>query len=47
MDTPDASRLGVHVAISYDEGQGRMEKFRPYGLPSNEWLAELKKQWPT
>jgi hypothetical protein len=46
MDTPDASRLGVHVAISYDEGQGRMEKFRPYGLPSNEWLAELKKQWP-
>jgi hypothetical protein len=46
MDTPDASRLGVHVAICYDEGQGRMEKFRPYGLPTPEWLAQLKKQWP-
>jgi energy-coupling factor transporter ATP-binding protein EcfA2/CRISPR/Cas system CSM-associated protein Csm2 small subunit len=46
MDTPDASRLGVHVAISYDEGQGRMEKFRPYGLPTPEWLADLKKLWP-
>ena len=47
MDTPDASRLGVHVAIFYDEGQGRMEKFRPYGLPSNEWLAWVKKQLPS
>ncbi|MGD0653338.1 MAG: FtsK/SpoIIIE domain-containing protein [Thermoguttaceae bacterium] len=44
MDTPDASRLGIHVAIFYDESQGRMEKFRPYGLPSNEWLAWVKKQ---
>jgi hypothetical protein len=44
MDTPDASRLGIHVAIFYDESQGRMEKFRPYGLPSNEWLALVKKQ---
>ena len=34
MDTPEASRLGVHRALFYDEGQGRMEKFRPYGLPS-------------
>jgi energy-coupling factor transporter ATP-binding protein EcfA2 len=46
MDTPDASRLGINVAIYYDEGQGRMEKFRPYGLPTPEWLAALKKQWP-
>ncbi len=44
MDTPDASRLGVHVAIFYDEGQGRMEKFRPYHLPSDQWLAFVKKQ---
>jgi hypothetical protein len=36
--------LGVHRAIFYDEGQGRMEKFRPYGLPSNAWLALVKKQ---
>ena len=39
MDSPEASRLGVHRAIFYDEGQGRIEKFRPYGLPSDEWLA--------
>jgi DNA segregation ATPase FtsK/SpoIIIE, S-DNA-T family len=44
MDTPDASRLGVHRAILYDEGQGRLEKFRPYGLPGNEWLAKVKQQ---
>jgi len=46
MDTPEASRLGVNVAIFYDEGQGRMEKFRPYGLPSSEWLAWIKTQLP-
>ena len=39
MESPDASRLGVHRAIFYDEGQGRSEKFRPYGLPSADWLA--------
>jgi len=37
MDSPEASRLGVHRAILYDEGQGLVEKFRPYGLPSNEY----------
>jgi energy-coupling factor transporter ATP-binding protein EcfA2 len=44
MDTPEAAKLGVHRAIFYDEGQGRMEKFRPYGLPSEQWLALVKKQ---
>jgi energy-coupling factor transporter ATP-binding protein EcfA2 len=44
MDSPDASRLGVHRAFLYDEGQGRMEKFSPYGLPSPQWLAQVKKQ---
>jgi hypothetical protein len=44
-DTPEASRLGVHRALFYDEGQGRMEKFRPYGLPSSEWLAWVKRQF--
>ena len=44
MDSPEASRLGVHRAILYDEGQGVLEKFRPYGLPSSEYLAEVEKQ---
>jgi hypothetical protein len=44
MDSPEASRLGVHRAILYDEGQGVTEKFRPYGLPSNEYLASVEKR---
>ena len=44
MDSPEASRLGVHRAILYDEGQGVAEKFRPYGLPSSQFLAFVKKQ---
>ncbi len=35
MDSPEAARLGVHRAILYDEGQGLVEKFRPYGLPAD------------
>lgn len=42
MDSPDASRLGVHRAILYNDEQGEAEKFRPYGPPSPEWLAEVK-----
>lgn len=42
MDSPEAARLGVHRAILYDEGQGLTEKFRPYGLPSDEYLAWVK-----
>ncbi|MCE5266344.1 MAG: hypothetical protein LLG00_00460, partial [Planctomycetaceae bacterium] len=44
MDSPEASRLGVHRAILYDEGQGTAEKFRPYGLPPNEYLAWLRQR---
>ena len=44
MDSPDAARLGVHRAIFYDEGHGHIEKFRPYGLPSDEWLGYVAKQ---
>jgi DNA segregation ATPase FtsK/SpoIIIE, S-DNA-T family len=42
MDSPAASRLGGHVSIFYSEEQGSAEKFRPYGLPSPEWLAGVK-----
>ena len=42
MDSPAASRLGAHVAIYFSEEQGTAEKFRPYGLPSPEWLALAK-----
>jgi energy-coupling factor transporter ATP-binding protein EcfA2 len=44
MDSPAASRLGSHRAILYSEEQGRAEKFRPFGLPSAEWLAWVRQQ---
>lgn len=44
MDSPEASRLGLHRAILYSEDQGRCEKFRPYGLPAEDWLAWVRLQ---
>ena len=44
MDSPAAGRLGVHRAILYSEQEGRVEKFRPYGLPSADWLAWVRQQ---
>ena len=40
MDAPTASKLGRHRALYLQEEQERPEKFRPYGLPSPEWLSE-------
>jgi hypothetical protein len=42
VDTPAASRLGMYRALVLDENEGRLEKFRPYGLPQGGWLAEAK-----
>ncbi len=39
MDAPTASKLGRHRALFLQEEQERPEKFRPYGMPSAEWLA--------
>jgi hypothetical protein len=44
MDSPAASRLGVHRAFFHNEEQGTSEKFRPYGLPSDAWLAQIRQQ---
>jgi hypothetical protein len=38
MDTPAASKLGRTRALFLTEETERAEKFRPYGLPSAEWL---------
>lgn len=43
IDSPMAAKLGMHRALYYTEDQGRMEKFRPYGLLSPDWLASLRK----
>ena len=45
IDSPAAARLGVFRAVLYDDGQGRLEKFRPYGVPSDEWLRQVGEQF--
>ena len=39
IDTPAASKLGLYRAYFYSEDESRLEKFRPYGLPSEKWLT--------
>jgi len=42
IDSPAANKLGFHRALVYSEEQGVMEKFRPYGLPTAEFLATVR-----
>jgi hypothetical protein len=44
IDSPLASKLGLHRALFYSEEQGQVEKFRPYALPEEEWFAEAAKK---
>ncbi len=44
IDSPLASKLGMHRAILVNEEDGRVEKFRPYGPPADAWLAEVKEK---
>jgi hypothetical protein len=41
LDNPMASKLGPHRALFFSEEQNRLEKFRPYGLPSDDWLRQV------
>jgi S-DNA-T family DNA segregation ATPase FtsK/SpoIIIE len=38
IDSPAAGRLGPNRALLFNEEQGRLEKFRPYEVPDDEWL---------
>ena len=44
IDTPAASKLGSYRALFYSEEEGRLEKFRPYALPSEQWLKWVGEQ---
>lgn len=44
IDTPAASKLGPYRALFYNEEEGRLEKFRPYALPSDQWLEWAAQQ---
>ena len=38
IDNPKASTLGLHRALYYNEQEGYLETFRPYALPTAEWV---------
>lgn len=40
IDSPNASGLGLHRAIFYNEQEGYLEVFRPYALPDQRWVRE-------
>jgi DNA segregation ATPase FtsK/SpoIIIE, S-DNA-T family len=42
IDTPLAGKLGLHRALFHSEEQGRLEKFRPYGVPAEAWVEEVR-----
>jgi S-DNA-T family DNA segregation ATPase FtsK/SpoIIIE len=39
IDVPAASKLGPYRAFYFSEEEGRLEKFRPYSMPSEAWLT--------
>ena len=42
IDNPKASNLGLHRALYYNEQEGHLETFRPYALPTTEWLEQAE-----
>jgi DNA segregation ATPase FtsK/SpoIIIE, S-DNA-T family len=44
IDSPAAGRLGENRALYFNEEQGKTEKFRPYGLPDQEWIDRAREQ---
>ena len=41
IDSPAASKLGTNRALLADDAQNRTEKFRPYRVPTAEWLENM------
>jgi DNA segregation ATPase FtsK/SpoIIIE, S-DNA-T family len=42
IDHTKASQLGLYRALFYNERRGYLETFRPYALPDQAWLSELR-----
>ncbi len=45
IDSPAASKLGPNRALHFSEEEGRLEKFRPYGPPNDDWLNWVRQQF--
>ncbi len=45
IDSPTAGKLGHNRALFASEEEGRLEKFRPFGLPADTWWAEIRRRF--
>lgn len=45
IEAPNASALGLHRAIFYNEREGSLETFRPYAQPDNGWIEEIARHF--
>jgi DNA segregation ATPase FtsK/SpoIIIE, S-DNA-T family len=43
LDNPAAAKLRQHRGLFASEDLGTIEKFRPYGIPTDDWLAEVRR----
>ena len=43
IDSPAATRLGLHRALFYNEHLGTLETFRPYATPDEAWFEEISR----
>jgi DNA segregation ATPase FtsK/SpoIIIE-like protein len=40
IDSPKAGNLGLHRALFFNSQEGHLETFRPYALPTTEWINQ-------
>ena len=45
IEAPNASALGLHRAMFYNEREGSLETFRPYAQPDNGWIEEVARHF--
>ncbi|HEV2452964.1 MAG TPA: FtsK/SpoIIIE domain-containing protein, partial [Verrucomicrobiae bacterium] len=45
IDAPNASTLGLHRALFYNEREGSLETFRPYAQPDTGWIEEIARHF--
>jgi hypothetical protein len=43
LDSPAATRLRQHRGLFASEDLGTLEKFRPYGVPTDRWLDNIRR----
>ena len=44
IESPQANNLGLHRALFYNGHEGWLETFRPYALPDEQWLEEVRRR---